>query len=250
MKEVTRENYEAICEKIAFSDQITEEEKNSAITLADLWGRLGYEEAVEVYNGRFSNTLKKKFGYCNSVNIGRAFDIIADILEENTEENTEKKEEKEMKDTIVDWEIQRDNCRRLMAAYKTKTDITPEQWKHIKQGEGISLHPEKMLESIIKAANGTVYFDRAKVIQSKEDEQRFYYVLKNEYVSPWRDIENITVYFESAGNEIAAGAYNIATGEKISRRILISPDAERGLYVYKPEQIEQFKSIINGCMPV
>ena len=59
MKEVTRENYKAICEKIAFSDQITEEERNSAITLAELWAKLGYEEAIEVYNGRFSNNQKK-----------------------------------------------------------------------------------------------------------------------------------------------------------------------------------------------
>ena len=209
MKEVTRENYKAICEKIAFSDQITEEERNSAITLAELWAKLGYEEAIEVYNGRFSKKQKKKFGYCHSVNARRVFDIIAEILEDNTEE----KEKKEMKDTMTDWEIGKDNSRRRMTAHKTKTGITPEQWKQIKE-EASVFHPQMMLENIIKAADGTIYFDRTKVVQSKEYEQRFYYTLKSEYVSPWRDIENITVYFEKAGNEIAAGAYNLVTGEK------------------------------------
>lgn len=143
----------------------------------------------------------------------------------------------------MEKEVFRDNNRRKMTAWKTKTEITEKQWEEIKETR--EFHPQEMFENITKGADGTVYFNRAKAVQSKEQEQQFYYILKSEYVSPWRDIENITAYFEIVGNEIAAGAYNIITGEKISRRILISTDAERGLYVYNSTEIEKFKSMLN-----
>ena len=109
--------------------------------------------------------------------------------------------------------------------------------------------PERMLKHLKRASDGTVYFDRSKLVTDRESSVRFYYILNRFYVSGWRDIENLTVYFESVGDEIVAGGYNLTAGKKTSRRRLISTNKQspRTPYTYTLEGIGRIKSIIESA---
>jgi hypothetical protein len=69
------------------------------------------------------------------------------------------------------------------------------------------------------------------------------------YHAGWRDIENLTVFFDVSGDEIMAGGYNIATGQKTSRRRLISANKRKPYtpYTYTQEGIERAKSVIKNA---
>lgn len=138
----------------------------------------------------------------------------------------------------------KDDNRRKMIEWKTQRAIPIEQWEELKTNANKNFSLQIMTDYLIKSTDGTVYVDRSEMIHSKEQEQQFYYLLKEDFIAIWKDIENLTVYFEVAEDEIISGAYNILTGEKVSKRILISSDTERAPYIYTTEDIEKFKEKI------
>ena len=73
-------------------------------------------------------------------------------------------------------------------------------------------------------------------------------MLKRDFIAVWRDIENLTAYFEVIGDEIISGTYNILTGEKVSKRIFISSDTERAAYIYPAQDIAIFKEKIHTAL--
>lgn len=102
--------------------------------------------------------------------------------------------------------------RQKMIEWKTETEISIEEWEAMKIKSRTDFSPWNMGNYLVKAKDGTVYVDRSKMVRSKEQEQEFYYMLKEEYISVWRDIENLTPYFEikdlanDEETEIIAGA--------------------------------------------
>ena len=85
--------------------------------------------------------------------------------------------------------------------------------------------PERILKHLKRASDGTVYFDRSILVTDRESTIRFYYMLDRIYLAGWKDVENLTAYFEINGYVIVAGGYNIITCEKTSKRCLISTNA-------------------------
>ena len=143
---------------------------------------------------------------------------------------------------MIKW---KDENRRKTIEWKTQTKITVEQWENLKTKAHTDFSPKVMMNYLVKSTDGTTYVDRSKMIHTKEQEQQFYYMLKRDFIAVWRDIENLTVYFEVIGDEIISGTYNILTGEKVSKRILISSDTERAVYIYPAQDIAIFKEKIH-----
>lgn len=138
-----------------------------------------------------------------------------------------------------------DENRRKMIEYRTGVKISATQWDELKCEAGMSFHPNVMMECLTKTADGVVCFDREKVIHNAKQKQQFYFLLKNKYIAVWKDIEHQTPYFEVVEDEIISGAYNTATGEKVSKRVLISNDPERAPYIYPAQEIARFKEKIH-----
>ena len=109
----------------------------------------------------------------------------------------------------------------------------------------IEFSPDSMMKYLTRATDGTLYVDRSKMIHTKEQEPLFYYKLNGDYIAGWKDVENLTPYFEIDGDTIIAGGYNIITGEKTSKRCLISTSITTP-YTCFERDIEQYKEIIRA----
>ena len=109
----------------------------------------------------------------------------------------------------------------------------------------IEFSPDKMMKYLVRDTNGTVYVDRSKMIHNKEQEPLFFYILNYDYVAGWKDIEHLTPYFEIDGDTIIAGGYNIITGEKTSKRRLMSQSISTP-YTCFERDIERYKKIITA----
>ena len=68
-------------------------------------------------------------------------------------------------------------------------------------------------------------------------------MLNRDYLSGYKDIENMTVFFDIKGNIIIGGAYNIIDGTKVSSRNLIS-DTISTPYTYTKEDIDKIRNIL------
>ena len=110
---------------------------------------------------------------------------------------------------------------------------------------GIDYSPRVMMRYLRRARDGTVYFDRQQLVHTEEDESKFFYILNRYYLAGYKDIEDLTVFFESKSGVIIGGAYNLKTGEKTSRRCLISATTKTP-YTYAACDIEKFKNIIDN----
>lgn len=110
----------------------------------------------------------------------------------------------------------------------------------------IEYSPDVLARYLKRAPEGTVYFDRQRLVRSKEDESKFFYVLNRDYLSGYKDIENLTVFFDIEGDTIIGGAYNLVNGERTSKRRLISENIDTP-YTYTKEDIEKFKNILNNA---
>lgn len=110
----------------------------------------------------------------------------------------------------------------------------------------IEYSPDVLARCLKRAPEGTVYFDRQQLVHSKEDESKFFYVLNRDYLSGYKDIENLTVFFDIEGDIIIGGAYNLVNGERTSKRRLISENIDTP-YTYTKEDIEKFKNILNNA---
>ncbi len=110
----------------------------------------------------------------------------------------------------------------------------------------IEYSPDVLARHLRRATDGTVYYDRQSSVHSKEDESKFFYVLNRDYLSGYQDIENMTVFFDIEGDTIIGGAYNLISGERTSKRRLISDNISTP-YTYTKEDIEKFKNILNNA---
>lgn len=107
-------------------------------------------------------------------------------------------------------------------------------------------NPRKLTE-FLELRDGTVCVDRAKILHSEEDERLFIITLTCDYRSGYKNLDNTTVYFEVAGDNIIGGAYDMAACRKINRRVIASPSFDpmnRYRYVYDEEIIGLIKGRI------
>ncbi len=107
----------------------------------------------------------------------------------------------------------------------------------------IEYSPDKLIKHLVKDTNGTLYVDRSQVVHNAEQETMFFYVLNRDYIAGYKDIEHLTPYFEINGDTIIAGGYNPITGEKTSKRRLISEHITTP-YTYFKRDIERYEEII------
>ena len=105
--------------------------------------------------------------------------------------------------------------------------------------------PDNLARHLKRAKDGTVFVDRTSLITSSDEELKFCYVLNRDYFSGYDNIESLTAFFEPYDDYMIGGAYNPITGEKISRRRLISTSCNTP-YTYTSEDFEKFKNIINN----
>lgn len=110
----------------------------------------------------------------------------------------------------------------------------------------IEYSPDVLARHLKRASDGTVYFDRAELVRSRDDESKFFYILNCDYLSGYKNIEELTVFFDVDGDTIIGGAYNLSTGERASKRRLISEYISTP-YTYTKEDIEKFKNILNNA---
>ena len=106
--------------------------------------------------------------------------------------------------------------------------------------------PKSMSKHLIRTDRGAVIFDRG-ILTTDELKAMFYYILNRDYNSGYKNIENTTVYFETINGCIVAGAYDLTTGDKKSRRVLISTNEQvlsRTPYTYTKELLEEFENKI------
>ena len=109
--------------------------------------------------------------------------------------------------------------------------------------------PNALSRHLKRSQEGIVYFDRDQVVNDPENEAMFYYMLNRDYIAGYKNIDNLTVYFEVVGDEIVAGGYDLSTGKTTSRRRLISTNedlANRTPYTYTKEALERFKNTITN----
>lgn len=110
----------------------------------------------------------------------------------------------------------------------------------------IDYSPDMLARNLKRAADRTVYHDRSLTICCSEDESKFFYILNRYYLAGYKDIENLTVYFDVERSVIIGGAYNAISGERVSKRRLISTGIDTP-YTYTEKDIERFKNIINNA---
>lgn len=105
--------------------------------------------------------------------------------------------------------------------------------------------PKILIRNLKSASDGTVHVDKSQIVKNSEDEIAFQYVLIREHLSGYKDIEHLSPYFEIDGDTIISGGYNIITGEKTSKRRLISTSIKTP-YTYFERDIEKYKEIIRA----
>ena len=102
--------------------------------------------------------------------------------------------------------------------------------------------PKKLVNYLCRAEDGTVCVDTERLIANQEDAAGFYYILTHQYASGWKNIENLTVYFEVEDDIVIGGAYDVCNKEKKSRRPIASANQNRAAYTYT---IEDMQAIMN-----
>ena len=92
--------------------------------------------------------------------------------------------------------------------------------------------PIHLSKHLLREKDGTVYVNREKMIQSKDDARLFSVALDYDYRWDFDDFEHSTVYFEICGDTIKGGVYNTLTREKKTRWTVVSREPKRKVYHY------------------
>lgn len=98
--------------------------------------------------------------------------------------------------------------------------------------------PDEMVKHLVRKNDGTVCYDRETMVDDANKLRDFYYIINGYYQVKWSCAEHITVYFETDGSEsIYGGCYNLLTGEKVSKRKLVSSSLSTP-YTYTQKAIQ------------
>ncbi len=103
--------------------------------------------------------------------------------------------------------------------------------------------PKILIKHLKKSADGTILVDKSALVISQDDELNFYCVLDRDYISGFKNMSQLTVFFETDGTDIWGGAYNMITNEKVSKRRIISQDTSTP-YTYTTEALNEFKTML------
>lgn len=88
----------------------------------------------------------------------------------------------------------------------------------------IRYNPQELCAYLTKTANGYAIVDKARAIQSKDDERLFSVILYFDYRCYRGDENNTTIYFQVLDGEIYGGAFNLIDNQPITnRRLITSP---------------------------
>ncbi len=106
------------------------------------------------------------------------------------------------------------------------------------QGEASKKYnPYFLKDFLIKAKDGTVIVDRARLLKTKDDERLFYVILNKDYKWDYSCSEFVTIYFEVVGRAVYGGVYNSDTGRQNKQIIAVEQGMikDRGYNIYSYE---------------
>ena len=81
-------------------------------------------------------------------------------------------------------------------------------------------NPYTLSRYLTRDTDGTIYVDRTRAVQNKDDERLFFVVLNCKYLWGYRDFEHVTMYFETDGKTVVGGVYNTRTKERETRCVI------------------------------
>ena len=83
-------------------------------------------------------------------------------------------------------------------------------------------NPYVLSRYLSKETDGTIIVNRASAVQTEDDERLFLVVLNYDYLWGYKNPEHVTVYFETDGETVIGGVYNMHTQERQSRRVIVT----------------------------
>ena len=111
-------------------------------------------------------------------------------------------------------------------------------------------NPKNLCGYLTKGEDGVAVVDRAKLLQTKDDERLFVIAMNADYRLNYSDCDCSTVYFEVEDERIIGGIYNLQTRtKKTKRQIAISPEGVgvTRQYVYSQSTLDEMrKAILNA----
>lgn len=103
-------------------------------------------------------------------------------------------------------------------------------------------NPYKLKDYLIRIEGGDVVVDRARLLQSKDDERLFYVILNKDYKWDYRCPETTTIYFEEKDGKVFGGVYEASAGRRSNQIIAVTRDIAKeydyNLYSYEPEALD------------
>lgn len=83
---------------------------------------------------------------------------------------------------------------------------------------------------LTRESDGTVVVDRAKAIQTKDDERQFCVMLNATFLWGYRNWKCVTAWMETDGTKVIGGVYNLCTKERETRRVIATEIGKGRVY--------------------
>ena len=106
-----------------------------------------------------------------------------------------------------------------------------------------SFSPKVLIKHLVRNHDGVLLVDRSALVLNQEDRLNFYCILDRIYGSGFKNMEYLTIFFETDGVDIWGGAYNAITNEIVSKRRLISQSTSTP-YTYTEKDLSEFRSVL------
>lgn len=106
-----------------------------------------------------------------------------------------------------------------------------------------SFSPKVLMKHLVRNDDGIMLVDKSALMINQDDRLNFYCVLDRIYCSGFKNMEDLTVFFDTDGVDIWGGAFNTVTNEIVSKRRLISQDTLTP-YTYTEKELDDFRSAL------
>lgn len=101
--------------------------------------------------------------------------------------------------------------------------------------------PIKLIEhSFLK--NDCIIVDKEKVLEKDPDLPGFSGILHHIYGWNFSGYESVSIYLEEKKNEIIGGIINLADGEKLTKRLIVSSSNTSAPYIYRSNLVQEIVS--------
>lgn len=108
-------------------------------------------------------------------------------------------------------------------------------------------NPKNLCGYLTKGEDGVAIVDRAKLLQTQDDERLFVIVMNADYRLNYSDCDHSTVYFEVEGECIIGGIYNLQTRTKRTKQQIAISQENVGItrrYVYSQSVLDEMRTTI------